>query len=93
MYLIKINNKNTRKRYEICSKLTIKTPEWHHLRRSDVFIVKFEHISHIFLMILLLTLNKQMLAETFSFYFHCKQKKAYDFPMNLGEWKEKTGPK
>ena len=40
------NNRNTRIRCEICSKLTIKTPErlrqW---RRSDVFIVNFEHIS------------------------------------------------
>ena len=27
IYLFKINNRNTRKRCEICSKLTIKTPE------------------------------------------------------------------
>ena len=27
IYLFKANNRNTRKRYEICSKLTIKTPE------------------------------------------------------------------
>ena len=26
-YLLKVNNRNTRTRYEICSKLTIKTPE------------------------------------------------------------------
>ena len=51
--LLKVNNRN-RARCEICSKLTIKTPEqW---RRSGVFIVKFEHISHL-LMFLLLTLN------------------------------------
>ena len=31
-------------------------------RRSGVFIVNFEHISHLFLAFLLLTLNKQMLA-------------------------------
>ena len=31
-------------------------------RRSCVFIVKFEHVSHLFLLFLLLTLNKQMLA-------------------------------
>ena len=33
IYLFKVNNRNTRKRCEICSKLTIKTPErrhWHH---------------------------------------------------------------
>ena len=27
IYLFKVNNKHTRKRCEICSKLTIKTPE------------------------------------------------------------------
>ena len=29
-YLLKVNNRNTTRRYEICSELTIKTPEWHH---------------------------------------------------------------
>ena len=45
-YMFKVNNKNTRTRCEICSKLTIKIPEqqWH---RFDVFIVNFEHISQI----------------------------------------------
>ena len=42
---------------EICSKLTIKTPEQRHWRRYGVFIVNFEHISHFFLVLLLLTLN------------------------------------
>ena len=27
IYLFKVNNRNTRKRFEICSKLTIKTSE------------------------------------------------------------------
>ena len=27
IYLFKVNNRNTRKRREVCSKLTIKTPE------------------------------------------------------------------
>ena len=39
------------------SKLTTQTPE-RRGRRSGVFIVKFEHISHLFLVILLLTFNK-----------------------------------
>ena len=29
IYLLEVNNRNTRKRCEICSKLTIKTPERH----------------------------------------------------------------
>ena len=60
IYLFKVNNKNTRKWCEICSKLTIKRPE--RRRRSGLFIVNFEHISHLFLVFLLLTLKKQMLA-------------------------------
>ena len=58
IYLLKVNNRNTRTRCEICSKLTINTPERRHWRRSGVFIVNFEHISHLFLVFLLLTLSK-----------------------------------
>ena len=46
--MLKVNNKNTRKRRETCSKLMIKTPErpqWHH---SSIFIANFKHISHVF---------------------------------------------
>ena len=57
IYLLKVNNRNTRTRCEICSKLTIKTPERRQWRSSGVFIVNFEHISHLVLMFLLLTLN------------------------------------
>ena len=39
--------------FEICSELTIKTPELRR-RRSGVFIVNFEHISHHFIVFLLL---------------------------------------
>ena len=58
IYMFKINNQNTRKRREVCSKVTIKTPERRYCRLSDVFIVNFKHISHFFLMFLLLTSNK-----------------------------------
>ena len=58
--MFKVNNRNTRRRFEICSKLTIKTPERRHWRRSGAFIVNFEHISHLFLAFLFLTLNKQI---------------------------------
>ena len=49
-------------RFKICSKLTIKTPERRQSRRSGVFIVNFEHISHFVLVFLLLTLNMQLTA-------------------------------
>ena len=59
IYLFKVNNRNTaRKRCAICSNLTIKILEPRHSRRSGVFIVTFEHISHLFLIFLLLILNK-----------------------------------
>ena len=41
---------------EICSKLTIKTAERGH--HSIVFIVNFEHISHLYVVFLLLKFNK-----------------------------------
>ena len=47
IYQLKVNNRNTRARCEICSKLTIKTLERRHWRRSGIFIVNFEHISHL----------------------------------------------
>ena len=60
--MFNVNNRNSRKRCEKCSKLTIKTPERRHWRRSGVFIVNFKHMSHLFLEFLLLTLNKYMFA-------------------------------
>ena len=47
IYFFKVNNENTRTMCEICSKLTTtKTPERSHWRRSGVFVVNFEQISH-----------------------------------------------
>ena len=67
IYLLNVNNRNTRTRGEICSKLTIKTPEQRHWPRSGDFIVNFKHllISHLVLMFLLLTLNISLLAVSF----------------------------
>ena len=55
-YMFNVNNKNTRRMCEIYSKLTIKTPEGR--LSSGVFIVNFEHISHLALLFLLLTLSR-----------------------------------
>ena len=51
--MFKVNNRNTRKRYEMCSKLTITTPEGRQSPRSDVFIVNFEANPHHALVFLL----------------------------------------
>ena len=48
-YLFKVNNRNSKKRYEICSKLAIKTPERCQWRYFGFSIVNLEHISHFFL--------------------------------------------
>ena len=59
VYLSKVNNRSTRERCEICSKL--KTSGRSHWRRSVVFLFNCKYILH-FLVFLLLTLNKKMLA-------------------------------
>ena len=51
-YMLKVNNRNTRTRCEICSKLNNK----------GIFIVNFEHISHLVLVFLLLTLSRLITA-------------------------------
>ena len=55
-YLLNVNYRNARTRCEVCSKLTIKIPE-RNWSRCGVFIINFEHMSHLALIILLLTLN------------------------------------
>ena len=57
IYLLKVDNRITRTRREICSKLIIKTLERGHCRRSGVFVSNFGHISHLDLVHSLLTLN------------------------------------
>ena len=47
IYLLKVNNRNTGTRCEICSKLTIKTPERRHWRFKpccSASVVNFEHV-------------------------------------------------
>ena len=37
--LLKVSNRNTRTRWKVCSKLTLKIPERRHWHRSGIFIV------------------------------------------------------
>ena len=62
IYLFQVNNRNTRKICEICSKSIIKTSKLRQRRRSGVIIVNFENISNLLLKFLLLTLNRQIIA-------------------------------
>ena len=45
--MVKIRNKKTRTRGEICSKLTIKTPERRRCSCSGIFFCQLKHISHV----------------------------------------------
>ena len=58
IYLLKVNNGNTRKRCEMCSELTMKIPERRQWRHSGIFIFNFEHILHLSLVFPLLTLSR-----------------------------------
>ena len=49
--------RNTRKRCETCSKFTIKTTETRQWHRFGIFIFNFEHVLHLFVVFLLLTLT------------------------------------
>ena len=46
IYFLKVKNRNTTTICEIFSKLTIKTPERRHWRRSVIFIVNIEHFTN-----------------------------------------------
>ena len=56
IYLFKVSKRNNRTRSEICSNLTIKTPEQCRWYPSGVLIVNFEHFSHLLPVFLLLIL-------------------------------------
>ena len=55
-YILKVSNRTTTKRCDICSKLRIKTSERRHSRRPGVFAINFEHILNFVLVFLLLPL-------------------------------------
>ena len=71
-YMFKVNNRNTRRRCEICSKLTIKVSERRQSRCSGVFIVNFKHISHLVLVFLLLIDFHMKISCRFEISFRSK---------------------
>ena len=67
IYLMKVNNGNIRTVCEICSKLTIKTPERRQWCRSGVFVI-FGQISLIFLVFPLLSnVHGSLASSNYSF--------------------------
>ena len=65
IYLLKVNNRNSRTTCEIFSKLTVKTPERHQWWRSFVFVFNLKPILYHFLVFILLTLSKYLFDEMF----------------------------
>ena len=57
-YMLKVNNRNIRARYEIYSKARRKTTEQYYWRRSGALTVNFKHVLHFVLLIWLLWSNK-----------------------------------
>ena len=54
--MYKVNNKNTRARCEVCSKLTVETPE------PRLWLCSDEHISYLALGVSIVALNSKMPA-------------------------------
>ena len=65
IFFFKATNRNTGKRCKKLATTTTKKTEQRQWGHSGVFIVNFEHISCLFLLFLLVTLNKLILAEVF----------------------------
>ena len=61
-YLFKVNNRNSRKRCEICSKLTTKIPKRRHRHRSSVFIFNVQQFLHHSLVFLLFTVSMYLFS-------------------------------
>ena len=77
-------NRNTRTRCEICSKLTIKTPEprW---RRSGVFIINFKHIPHLSIQLLKELLYSFHLTYNL-FHITCSSVSIVNFEHVIASW-------
>ena len=58
IYLFKVSNRNSRKRCDICSNLTLKRSDRLQWSRCDVFINDFKHMWHLFLVLVLFAFNK-----------------------------------
>ena len=97
IYLFKVNNRNTRKKSKICSKLTIETPDWRHWRCSGVFycylgthfisfskvsIVDFEQVK----VTLLVPLISKVFLSTIPFLFKLMRRVSFVFKCLLKPW-------
>ena len=99
IYLFQVNNRNTRARCEICSKLTIKPPEWHNWFYSGVFIFNSEQILYFFLTVIVIAfqlVNLHWVEASHTFYIATIYKKTLDNSIctirdGILPWKESRG--
>ena len=61
-YRFKVNNKNTKRRCKNMFKFNNKDTQRRHWNRSDIFNAKFDHISRLLLVFLLLALSMYLFA-------------------------------
>ena len=59
IYLLKVNNRSTRKRREKCWTSTIKTPEWCHCLRPGIFILLTLNVFHALLLSAFVIFNQE----------------------------------
>ena len=88
IYLFQVTIRNSGKMCEIFSTLTIKTPKRSQRHCSGVFTVNFKHISHLFLLFLLLTWTGKCLLGHLNKY-HIYQ--LFNFPKLKKELKNSSG--
>ena len=75
IYLLKVNNRNTRTRCKICSKLTIKTPK---RRQQIIYFRSFQVVSDCFSLLLtlvgspLIQVWRSFLRNTFNVHTHAE---------------------
>ena len=73
-------------KYEICSKLTTKTPKRLLRRHYGVFIANLKQISHLVLVFLLLTFNRKMSTDwlkLLTIFWKKNPSKMFDWALNM----------
>ena len=86
IYLFKVNDRNTRKRYDTCSKLTIKTVERRQWRCFDVVIVNFENISHFFCSVCIIDFEQINVSCAVRYFYDLFEIFKNNISLNFSRW-------
>ena len=85
-YLLKVNNRSNRKRCEIFSKLTIKTPEWRQWCCCGHFIVDFENTLHLFSSVFIVEFGQVNVCSILIMVFSNKGFSYSVFVASVNDW-------